>query len=55
MSLHLKDDRVKSEKFKREGAKYVCVNCKKKFFGKEEVEKCFDSHASTANQEQKPA
>ncbi|MBF0443620.1 MAG: hypothetical protein HQK54_17065 [Oligoflexales bacterium] len=37
-------DRVKSDKFKRDGAKYVCNKCKKKFFTREEVEKCFDSH-----------
>jgi hypothetical protein len=55
MSLHLKDDRVKSEKFKRDGAKYICCNCKKKYFGKEDVEKCFDSHADVGNQGQKPA
>ncbi len=46
MSMNLKDDRVKSDKFRRDGAKYVCVKCKTKYFGKEEVERCFDAHAA---------
>jgi hypothetical protein len=45
MSMNPKDEKKKSDKYKREGAKYVCVKCKAKYFSKEEVEKCFDSHA----------
>ena len=44
MSMNLKDDRVKSHKFCRDGAKYVCAKCKNKFFGKEDVERCYDAH-----------
>ena len=46
MSMHLKDERVKSEKYRRDGARYVCTKCKTKFFSKEEVERCFDGHAA---------
>ncbi|MCX6130889.1 MAG: hypothetical protein NTX25_17755, partial [Proteobacteria bacterium] len=31
-------------KFYRDGAKYVCNKCRKKFFGREEVVSCFDNH-----------
>jgi hypothetical protein len=48
MSMNLKDDRVPSEKFKREGAKYVCKKCKAKYFSKGDVEKCYDSHPADA-------
>ena len=34
-----------SKKFEREGAKYVCLVCHKKYFERIEAEKCFDSHA----------
>ncbi len=44
MSFHLKDDHVKSEKFKRDGAKYICKKCKNKFFSKGDVEACYDAH-----------
>ncbi len=44
MSMNPKEEKVKSEKYRREGAKYVCTKCKAKFFGKDEVEKCYDSH-----------
>ena len=46
MSMNPKDERVKSDKYKRDGAKYICVKCKGKFFSKEEVEGCFDGHAA---------
>ena len=45
MSMHPKNEKIKSDKYKREGAKYVCTKCKAKFFSKEDVEKCHDSHA----------
>lgn len=32
------------KKFKRDGARYICLECKKSFFTKVEVEACFDSH-----------
>ncbi len=32
------------KKYFRDGAKYVCKVCKKKYFTKVEVEQCFDSH-----------
>lgn len=44
MSMHPKNEKVKSHKFKREGAKYMCTKCKEKYFSKDEVEKCFDAH-----------
>lgn len=34
----------KSEKFTRDGAKYVCRKCKAKYFTRAEVEECYDSH-----------
>lgn len=49
MSLHLKDEQVRSKKYKRDGAKYVCTECKSKFFSKEEVESCYDSHGKSAD------
>lgn len=45
MSMNPKDEKVKSDKYRRDGAKYVCTKCKKKFFDKNEVEKCYDSHS----------
>lgn len=45
MTYNLKEDTVKSEKYRREGPRYVCKNCKAKYFAKFEVEQCFDSHA----------
>ena len=39
------DKRDHAKKFSREGSKYVCLTCQKKFFEKVDVEKCFDSHA----------
>lgn len=44
MSMNPKDERVKSKKVKRDGAKYVCTICKAKYFTREEAEKCYDSH-----------
>ncbi len=44
MSLNIKPEKIKSTKYKRDGAKYVCTKCKAKFFSKEEVEKCHDAH-----------
>jgi transposase-like protein len=32
------------KKFIRDGARYVCKKCKKKFFTKIEVEQCHDGH-----------
>ena len=51
MSMHLKDERVPSNKYKRDGAKYVCANCKAKFFSKSDVEACFDAHNEKAEEE----
>ena len=33
-------------KFSRDGARYLCRNCKKKYFTRDDVGKCFDSHAA---------
>lgn len=33
-------------KFSRDGARYVCRGCKKKFFTRGDVGQCFDSHAA---------
>lgn len=44
MSMNPKNEKVTSEKYKRDGAKYVCTKCKTKFFSKMEVEACFDGH-----------
>jgi transposase-like protein len=33
-----------SEKFSRDGARYVCKKCKQKYFTRVEVEACYDSH-----------
>lgn len=44
MNFNPKDEKIKSEKYKRDGAKYVCTKCKAKHFSKEDVEKCYDSH-----------
>jgi hypothetical protein len=49
MSMHLKEERVKSDKYKRDGAKYVCVKCKAKFFSKGEVEACYDKHGNQSS------
>ncbi len=43
-----KEKRDLTKKFTREGSKYVCVTCSKKFFEKVEVEKCFDAHGDEA-------
>jgi hypothetical protein len=48
MSMNPKDEKVKSDKYTRDGAKYICKKCKGKHFSKEDVEKCFDSHAGDA-------
>ena len=48
MSMNPKEDKIKSEKYRREGAKYVCNKCKNKYFSKEDVEKCYDSHFAPA-------
>jgi hypothetical protein len=48
MSMNPKDEKVKSDKYKRDGAKYICVKCKAKHFSKDDVEKCFDGHAAAA-------
>ncbi len=45
MSMNPKDEKNKSEKYKRDGANYVCKKCKAKFFSKDEVEKCYDGHS----------
>ena len=37
-------DSKDGKKYFRDGAKYVCGQCKKKFFTKEDVENCYDSH-----------
>ena len=44
MSMNPKDEKRKSEKYTRDGAKYVCKRCKAKHFTKPDVETCFDSH-----------
>jgi hypothetical protein len=35
-----------AHKFIRDGARYVCRGCKQKFFTRDDVCKCFDSHAA---------
>lgn len=50
MSMNPKPEKDPSPKYKRDGSKYVCPKCKAKFFTKEEVEKCFDSHGESINQ-----
>jgi hypothetical protein len=35
-----------SHKFFRDGARYVCRSCQKKFFTRDDVGKCFDAHAA---------
>lgn len=45
MSMNPKDERNSSKKVKRDGAKYVCTQCKAKFFTRAEAEACFDSHS----------
>ena len=42
--MNTQKEKVKSDKYRRDGAKYVCKKCKAKFFAKEDVEKCYDSH-----------
>jgi hypothetical protein len=44
MTQSTKPANQKNEKFKRDGARYVCVKCKAKYFTREDVEKCFDGH-----------
>ena len=44
MSMNPKDEKQKSNKYKRDGAKYVCKNCGSKHFTKGDAEACFDSH-----------
>ena len=50
MSMNPKDEKKKSEKYTRDGAKYVCKKCKAKHFTKGDVETCFDSHPEVAEQ-----
>jgi hypothetical protein len=47
--MNPKNEKVKSEKYVREGAKYLCTKCKAKYFSKDEVEKCYDSHPEKIN------
>ena len=54
MSMNPKAEKIQSEKYKRDGAKYVCAKCKAKFFSKEDVEKCFDGHGPSQSAEAKP-
>ncbi|WP_161597616.1 hypothetical protein [Fluviispira multicolorata] len=44
MNMNPKKEKNPSDKYTRDGAKYVCSRCKKKYFSKDEVEKCFDAH-----------
>jgi len=46
MSMNPKNEKIKSDKYKRDGAKYICSKCKGKHFSREDAEKCFDSHAA---------
>jgi hypothetical protein len=46
MSMNPKDEKNKSDKYKRDGAKYICTKCKAKHFSKDDVEKCYDSHGA---------
>lgn len=50
MSMNPKAEKIQNEKYKRDGAKYVCAKCKTKFFTKEDVEKCFDSHLASPSE-----
>jgi hypothetical protein len=52
--MNPKAEKIQSEKYKRDGAKYVCAKCKAKFFSKEDVEKCFDGHVPSQSAEAKP-
>ncbi len=36
--------REEKEKYTRDGARYVCAECNKRFFTREDVISCFDSH-----------
>ena len=47
MNMNPKEEKIKSDKYKRDGAKYVCAKCKAKHFSREDVEKCFDGHPPT--------
>ncbi|MCX6127987.1 MAG: hypothetical protein NTX25_02850, partial [Proteobacteria bacterium] len=38
------------EKFYRDGAKYACNKCRKKFFSRDEVISCFDNHGPEEDQ-----
>ena len=40
-----KSIRDRTKKFERKGSKYECVSCRKLYFEKTEVERCFDSHS----------
>ena len=54
MSMNPKDEKKKSEKYTREGAKYVCKKCKAKHFTKGDVEQCYDSHPLTESEPEAP-
>lgn len=41
-----KPKKASGEPFSRDGAQYVCNGCQKKYFTKDEVVKCFESHAA---------
>lgn len=40
--MNPKDEKNPSNKYTRDGAKYVCTKCKAKYFTKMEAEACFD-------------
>ena len=42
----VKEKRAPSEPFSRNGAQYVCNMCQKKYFTKDEVVTCFESHGT---------
>lgn len=42
VSMNPKDEKNPSNKYTRDGAKYVCTKCKAKYFTKMEAEACFD-------------
>jgi len=44
MSMNPKNERIKSHKYRRDGAKYVCSKCKEKFFSRTEAEEHWDKN-----------
>jgi len=45
-----KEPKAAAEPYSRNGAQYVCNGCQKKYFTKDEVVSCFESHGTGAAQ-----